>query len=53
MRQRPEGIRDVGLGLAVGFRKSRLKLRMATALNELMERTMDGTSLLWPYRAAT
>jgi len=52
-RQRPEGIRDVGLGLIVGLRIKGLKTmaEMCTVLEGLMNQTMDGTSVLWPWRA--
>jgi hypothetical protein len=51
-RQRPEGIRDTGLGLEIGLRKRKKRgfLRTAGKLKNLMSQTLDGTSVLWPYR---
>jgi hypothetical protein len=51
-RQRPEGIRDVGFGLAKGLRKKGARDIKCTAelLESLMSRTVDGTSVLWPWR---
>ena len=52
-RQRPEGIRDVALGLVVGLRGKGLRTmeEMCSVLEGLMNQTMDGTSVLWPWRA--
>ena len=51
-RQRPEGIRDVGIGLAIGLRAGRARQRqLADALDHIMQRTVDGTSVIWPWRA--
>ena len=54
-RQRPEGIRDVVLGLIVGLRAKGLRTMeetcAVTVLEGLMNQTMDGTSILWPWRA--
>jgi len=52
-RQRPEGIRDAGLGLIVGLRVKGLRKmeETCTVLEGLMNQTMDGTSVLWPWRA--
>jgi HNH endonuclease len=53
-RQRPEGIRDVGFGLAAGLRKQRQGPKMdkiAQALETALSRTVDGTSELWPWHA--
>lgn len=51
-RQRPEGIRDVGFGLIDGFRK-KVETSMeqtCLVLEGLMNRTLDGTSVLWSWR---
>jgi hypothetical protein len=52
-RQRPEGIRDVGLGLIEGLRRkgSSRMAETCTVLEGLMNQTMDGTSVLWPWKA--
>lgn len=47
--QRFEGIRDAGFGLAIGFRKLGEHLESADALSTVMERTIDGTSYIWPW----
>jgi tetratricopeptide (TPR) repeat protein len=50
-RQRPEGIRDVGFGLIEGIRKSCMNLTETTdAIGSLLNQTVDGTSVLWPWR---
>ncbi len=51
--QRPEGVRDVGFGLATGLRKKGSKewIRTAELIEEVMTETMDGISILWPWRA--
>ncbi len=51
-RQRPEGIRDCGFGLAIGLSQSNNldERKAATALFDVMNKTRDGTSTLWPYR---
>ncbi|MBM3142858.1 MAG: HNH endonuclease [Chloroflexi bacterium] len=51
-RQRPEGTRDVGLGLTEGLRSKGLSTmeETCTVLEGLMNQTMDGTSVLWPWR---
>jgi hypothetical protein len=50
-RQRSEGIRDAGFGLAVGMRKTKNKslVHLSRHLENLMQRTEDGTSVLWPW----
>lgn len=52
-RQRPEGIRDVGFGLVEGCRKVEGKLPKKTVdtIERIMNQTIDGTSVLWPWRA--
>jgi len=52
-RQRPEGIRDVGFSLIKGIRKTENKLpnRTVDTIERVMSQTMDGTSVLWPWRA--
>lgn len=52
-RQRPEGIRDVGFGLVEGCRKTEDKLPKKTVdtIERIMNQTIDGTSMLWPWRA--
>lgn len=51
-RQRPEGIRDAGFGLAVGMRKTKDNslIHLSKHLENLMQQTVDGTSVLWPWR---
>lgn len=51
-RQRPEGVRDVGFALAVGLRNKGEKETRSTAalLDGVMSRTIDGTSVQWPWR---
>ena len=51
-RQRFEGIRDAGMGLAVGLDKKggQRNVKVAKVLNYLMSRTIDGTSYIWPWR---
>jgi hypothetical protein len=52
-RQRFEGIRDVGFGLVNGLRRS-VNHDMDAIANHvecLMRQTVDGTSVLWPWRA--
>ena len=51
-RQRPEGIRDAGFGLAIGLRKTKKKslINLSKHLENLMQKTVDGTSVLWPYK---
>lgn len=53
LRQRPEGIRDAGFGLIEGCRKTEGKLSRNTvdAIERIMNQTIDGTSVLWPWRA--
>jgi tetratricopeptide (TPR) repeat protein len=50
-RQRPEGIRDAGLALVNSIKKARMDFPEETIefLENLMKRTMDGTSYLWPW----
>jgi hypothetical protein len=52
-RQRPEGIRDVGFGLVEGCRKAKGKLpeRTVASIERIMKQTIDGTSVLWPWKA--
>ncbi len=52
-RQRPEGVRDVGFGLIKGIRRAKLNFPEDTMelIEKLMDRTIDGTSYLWPWRA--
>lgn len=52
-RQRLEGIRDVGFGLVKGLRRSGNHDMDAIAnhVEHLMRRTVDGTSVLWPWCA--
>jgi hypothetical protein len=52
-RQRPEGLRDVGMALAISLRKDGRKsmCEIADCLQALMMRTVDGTSVIWPWRA--
>lgn len=52
-RQRLEGIRDVGFALAMGLRRiGQPRVSMtADAVEALMRKTRDGTSVLWPYVA--
>lgn len=52
-RLRPEGIRDVGFTLAIGLRLlNRDKYEdTAAKIEELMHCTVDGTSVIWPWRA--
>jgi hypothetical protein len=51
-QQRPEGIRDAGFGLAVGLRKTKDKslVGLSKHLENLMQKTVDGTSVLRPYK---
>lgn len=51
-QQRPEGIRDAGFGLAVGMRNTKDKslVNLSKHLKNLMQKTVDGTSVLWPYK---
>ena len=51
-RQRPEGIRDAGFGLAECMRKTKDKslVDLSKYLENLMQETVDGTSVLWPYK---
>lgn len=50
-RQRPEGIRDSGFGLAIGMRKTKDNslVHLSIHLENLMQQTVDGTSVLWPW----
>jgi hypothetical protein len=48
--QRFEGIRDAGFGLAVGLRKLGKYSRTVNTLNSVMNRTVDGTSYIWPWK---
>jgi len=52
-RQRPEGIRDVGFALARGMRSLKdPKLKaIAESIDDCMRSTVDGTSVLWPWKA--
>jgi len=52
-RQRPEGIRDAGFGLAVGLRKTKDNslVHLSKYLENLMQQVVDGTSVLWPWHA--
>ncbi len=52
-RQRPEGIRDAGFELALGLRRKNTRhlLRIADLLDMVLNITVDGTSVLWPWRA--
>jgi hypothetical protein len=47
--QRFEGIRDTGFGLSIGFRKLGKHLETADILYNVMNRTIDGTSFIWPW----
>lgn len=51
-RQRPEGIRDAGFGLSIGMRKTKDKslIHLSKYIEKLMQETVDGTSVLWPWR---
>ncbi len=51
-RQRPEGVRDAGIGLALalGKRGDPATTETAVLLHQLMQQTVDGTSVLWPSR---
>ena len=49
--QRFEGIRDTGFGLVIGFRKLGKHLETAKILSNIMNRTIDGTSYIWPWIA--
>jgi tetratricopeptide (TPR) repeat protein len=51
-RQRLEGIRDAGMGLAFGLKRKggQRNVKIAKVLNDLMTRTVDGTSYIWPWR---
>ena len=48
--QRFEGIRDAGFGLAISFSKLGKYLRTANILTDVMNRTIDGTSYIWPWK---
>lgn len=50
-RQRPEGIRDAGFGLAVALQELGGMRRddLANHLEEVMTETVDGTSVVWPF----
>ncbi len=52
-RQRPEGARDVAFGLALGLRRAHPKIysRHASKIEVIAKRTVDGTSVLWPWKA--
>jgi hypothetical protein len=51
-RQRPEGIRDAGFGLSIGMCKTKDKslIHLSKYIEKLMKQTVDGTSVLWPWR---
>ena len=49
--QRFEGIRDAGFGLASSFRQLGKYSRTANILTDVINRTIDGTSYIWPWRA--
>lgn len=51
-RIRPEGARDVGFSLAHGLeqRNTKKDQQVAGKLREVMERVVDGTSVLFPWR---
>lgn len=49
--QRFEGIRDAGFGLAIGFSKLGKYPKTANILTGAMNRTIDGTSYIWPWKA--
>lgn len=51
-QQKPEGIRDAGFGLAKGMLKTKDKSLkgLSKHLENLMQKTVDGTSVLWPYK---
>jgi tetratricopeptide (TPR) repeat protein len=50
-RQRPEGIRDVGFALALALRRTGAGTGSTVVLLEdVMSRTIDGTSVQWPWR---
>jgi hypothetical protein len=48
-----EGIRDTGIGLATGLRKLGKDVELADKLEGVMYQTVDGTSVLWPWRAVS
>jgi len=50
-RQRPEGIRDAGFGLAAALRAlgGERRAHLANFIEELMSETVDGTSVIWPF----
>lgn len=52
-RQRPEGVRDAGFGLSRGLRKKggATCTKTSLVLENLMNQTMDGTSVIWPWKA--
>ena len=50
--QRFEGIRDAGFGLAIGFSKLGKYSKTASILTDVMNRTIDGTSYIWPWKAS-
>ena len=52
-RQRPEGARDVAFGLALGLRRAHPKIYddHASRIEAIAKRTVDGTSVLWPWKA--
>ncbi|MGA1842683.1 MAG: HNH endonuclease signature motif containing protein [bacterium] len=47
--QRFEGIRDIGFGISIGFRKLGQHLETAEILSKVMSRSIDGTSYIWPW----
>lgn len=51
-KQRIECIRDAGFGLAIGLRKLNKHLKTADVLSNAMNRTIDGTSYIWPWIAS-
>lgn len=52
-RRRPDGVRDVGFGFVEGLRKMNLQgvENTCEVIEELLNNTMDGISLLWPWKA--
>jgi hypothetical protein len=54
-RQRPEGVRDVGFALAAGLRQGAEQDMAPTValLEDVMSRTVDGTSVQWPWRGSS
>ncbi len=50
---RPELIRDIGYGLAIGLRKTgnHKDVETARVLQDTMDCLQDGTSVVWPWRA--